>query len=70
MKSANDAWNMCINRYQCIINGWLFRANLVKGDNSGRYNIINNKRELLPALHYIVDFIFLSFGIMGFIVEL
>ena len=23
-----------------------------------------------PALHYSVDFIFLSFGIMGFIVEL
>ena len=26
--------------------------------------------ERLPALHYNVDFIFLSFGIMGFIVEL
>ena len=26
--------------------------------------------ELLPALHYSVDFIFLSFGIMGFNVEL
>ena len=26
--------------------------------------------ERLPALHYKVDFIFLSFGIMGFIVEL
>ena len=26
--------------------------------------------EGLPALHYSVDFIFLSFGIMGFIVEL
>ena len=26
--------------------------------------------ERLPALHYIVNFIFLSFGIMGFIVEL
>ena len=26
--------------------------------------------ERLPALHYRVDFIFLSFGIMGFIVEL
>ena len=25
--------------------------------------------ERLPALHYSVDFIFLSFGIMGFIVE-
>ena len=24
----------------------------------------------LPALHYSVDFIFLSFGFMGFIVEL
>ena len=26
--------------------------------------------ERLPALHYSVEFIFLSFGIMGFIVEL
>ena len=26
--------------------------------------------ESLPALHYCVDFIFLSFGVMGFIVEL
>ena len=26
--------------------------------------------ERLPALHYSVDFIFLYFGIMGFIVEL
>ena len=26
--------------------------------------------ERLPALHYSVDFIFLSFGILGFIVEL
>ena len=26
--------------------------------------------ERVPALHYSVDFIFLSFGIMGFIVEL
>ena len=26
--------------------------------------------ERLPTLHYSVDFIFLSFGIMGFIVEL
>ena len=26
--------------------------------------------ERLTALHYSVDFIFLSFGIMGFIVEL
>ena len=26
--------------------------------------------ERLPVLHYSVDFIFLSFGIMGFIMEL
>ena len=26
--------------------------------------------ERLPALHYSVDFLFLSFGIMGFIVKL
>ena len=28
------------------------------------------ERLEIPALHYSVDFIFLSFGIMGFIVEL
>ena len=27
-------------------NGWLFGAMLLKGDNSGRYKIINNEREL------------------------
>ena len=44
MKGAIDAWNMCIN--QCIVNGWLFRAKLAKEDNSGRYKIIDNEREL------------------------
>ena len=32
--------------------------------------LIENWLIRLPALHYSVDFIFLSFGIMGFIVEL
>ena len=49
MKGTNDAWNMCIN--QCIVNGWLFRAKIVKGDNSGRYKIINNERELPDAAY-------------------
>ena len=40
MKGTNDAWNMCIN--QCIVNGWLFRAKPVKGDNLGHPKIINN----------------------------
>ena len=35
---------MCIN--QCIVHGWLFRAKLVNADNSARYKIINNEREL------------------------
>ena len=30
----------------------------------------NTVFERLSALHYSVDFIFLSFGVMGFIVEL
>ena len=49
MKGTNDAWNLCIN--QCIVNGWLFRAKIVKGDNSGRYKIINNERELPDAAY-------------------
>ena len=49
MKATNDAWNMCIN--QCIINGWLFRAKLVKGDNSGRYEIFSNERELRDVVY-------------------
>ena len=34
------------------------------------FNAIKNIREYVIGLHYSVDFIFLSFGIMGFIVEL
>ena len=37
-------------------------------DFNTRNNLLTEK--LLPALHYSVDFIYLSFGIMGFIVEL
>ena len=44
MKGINEARNMCINL--CIINGWLFRAKLVKGDNSGRYKLTNNEFEI------------------------
>ena len=49
MKGTNDAWNMCIS--QSIQYGWLFRAKLVKGDNSGRKKIINNKRKLRDAVY-------------------
>ena len=45
MKGANDACNMCIN--QSID----FRARLVKGDNSGRYKIINNERKLRDVVY-------------------
>ena len=41
MRGVNDAWNICIN--QCIVKGRLSRAELVKGDNSGSYKIINNE---------------------------
>ena len=44
MKGTNHALDMCIN--QCIVNGLLSRAKIVKGDNSGHYKIINNEREL------------------------
>ena len=49
MRGTNDAWNMCI--YESIENGWLFRANLVKGDNSGRYKIIKDEGELQDGLY-------------------
>ena len=49
MKDTNDAWNTCINQY--IINGRLFTAKLVKGDNSVRYEIINNERELRDGVY-------------------
>ena len=49
MKGTNDAWNMCIN--QCIVNGWLFRAKLIKGDNFERYKIINNERALRDVVY-------------------
>ena len=43
MKGTIDACNktLCIN--QCIVKGWFFRANVLKGDNSGSYKIINNE---------------------------
>ena len=41
----------------------------VVGTQKNRLNVVINFNFLL-ALHYSVDFIFLSFGIMGFIVEL
>ena len=49
MKGTNDAWNMCIN--QSIVNGWLFKAKLVKGDNSVHYKIINNECELRDVVY-------------------
>ena len=49
MKGTNDAWNMCIN--QCIVNCRVFRAKLVKGDNSGCYKIINNELELRDVVY-------------------
>ena len=49
MKGTNDAWNMCIN--QCIVNGWFFRAKLIKGDNFDRYKIINNERALRDVVY-------------------
>ena len=45
MKGTNDALNMCINK--CIVNGWRCRAKLVKGDNYGRYKMINASFEML-----------------------
>ena len=42
MKGTNDASYMLIN--QCVTNGWLYRAKLAKGDDSGRdKKIINNE---------------------------
>ena len=49
MKSTNGAWNMCVN--QCNVSVWLFRAKLVKGDNSGRYKIIDNEREIRDVVY-------------------
>ena len=42
-----------------------------RGDNNCEgFRHSGYRLERLPALHYRVDFIFLSFGIMGLIVEL
>ena len=52
---------------------WLYRflifAPLLTFTTAGDWDCVAAV-ERLPALHYSVDFIFLSFGIMGFIVEL
>ena len=49
MKGTNNPWNMCIT--QCIVNGQLFRAKLVKGDNYVRYEIVNNEKMLFTPNH-------------------
>ena len=53
----------------------VFDNNLIKGVHRFDFTTASDwdcvaAVERLPALHYSVDFIFLSFGIMGFIVEL
>ena len=44
---------------------------LIKYSKTGVKRPLKNRQNKarLPALHYSVDFIFMSFGIMGFIVE-
>ena len=51
-----------------VSKGYLFK-NIFDFTTAGDWDCVAAV-ECLPALHYSVDFIFLSFGIMGFIVEL
>ena len=62
----------CLGSIICIVSKKRFKAirNLQSLENlAGDWDCVA-AIERLPALHYSVDFIFLSFGIMGFIVEL
>ena len=57
----------------CCSRGWRFKGypfkNIFDFTTAGDWDCVAAV-ERLPALHYSVDFIFLSFGIMGSIVEL
>ena len=55
------AWRLCF-KVRCFLRIRLFTT-------AGDWDNVAAV-ERLPALHYSGDFIFLSFGIMGFIVEL
>ena len=59
--------------FSCLVHSLLPKDNLFKNTfyftTAGDWDYVAVV-DRLPALHYSVDFIFLSFGIMGFIVEL
>ena len=57
-----------INYFKITSRGYPFK-NIFDFTTAGGWDCVAAV-ERLPALHYSVDFIFLSFGIMGFIVEL
>ena len=59
--------------FSSLVNSLLPKDNLFKNTfdftTAGDWDFVGVV-ERLPALHYSVDFIFMSFGIIGFIVEL
>ena len=72
-KLASLAQKPCTLWFQFLVHSLLPRDNLFKyifdSTTAGHWDCVAAV-ERIPVLHYSVDFIFLSFGIMGFIWEL
>ena len=70
---TDEAQKICTLFFSSLVHSLLPKDNLYKNTfdftTAGAWDYVAVV-EHLPALHYSVDFIFLSFGIMGFIVEL
>ena len=70
---TDEAQKICTLLFQILVHSLLPKDNLFKNTfdftTAGDCDYVAVV-ERLPALNYSVDFIFLSFGIMGFIVEL
>ena len=75
IKDHSDAMILYIERYRSITTIFsslvqsLLPKNTFDFTTAGDWDCVAAV-EPLPALHFCVDFIFLPFGIMGFIVEL
>ena len=67
-KLASLAQEICKTSFSSLVQSLLPRDTLLRTYLTSLQLVTAVER--LPALHYSVDFIFLSFGIMGFIVEL
>ena len=69
-KLASLAQEICTSSFSSSVQSLLPKDTLLRTYLTSLQLVTGTVWQRLPALHYSVDFIFLSFGIMGSIVEL